>query len=194
MHRNFRFYFSLCVYPCSPVTKKVSKSLWLQDYSQASLYFPISRICSNSCPLSRWCHPDNSSLVVPFPFCLQSSPASGSFPKKSVPESGGQSIGASALAPVLPMNILEWFLFSIDWFYLLADQGTLKSHLQGYNSKASILQGSAFFPVQLSHSYITAKFIALTMQAFLAWWYLCFLLHWLDLSQHLLRSECLLIS
>ena len=59
--------------------------------------------------------------------------------------------------------------FRNDWFYLLADQGTLKSLLQDHSSKASILQGSAFFLVQLSHLYITAaKFIALTIQALLA--------------------------
>ena len=76
--------------------------------------------------------------------------------------SGGQSIGASA--SVLPVNILEGLIsFRIDWFDLLAVQGTLKSLLQHRVSKASILQCSAFFMVQLSHSYMTTgKTIALT--------------------------------
>ena len=61
--------------------------------------------CSNSCPLSQWCHPTISSSVVPFSSCLQSFPASGSFPMSQFFASGGQSIGASASASVLPMNI-----------------------------------------------------------------------------------------
>ena len=70
---------------------------------------PTPWACSNSCPLSRWCHPTISSSVVPFSFCLQSFPASGSFPMSGLFASGGQSIGASASASVLPMNIQDWF-------------------------------------------------------------------------------------
>ena len=68
--------------------------------------------------------------------------------------SGGQSIGVSALASVLPMNS-GLISFRIDWFDLLAIQGTLKSLLQHHSSKASILQCSAFFMVQLLHPYMT---------------------------------------
>ena len=64
---------------------------------------------SNSCPLSRWCHPMISSSVVPFFSCPQSFPASGSFLMSQLFASGGQSIGASASALVLPMNIQDWF-------------------------------------------------------------------------------------
>ena len=64
---------------------------------------------SNSCPLSRWCHPTISSSVVPFSFCLQSFPASGSFPRSQFFTSGGQRIRLSASASVLPMNIQDWF-------------------------------------------------------------------------------------
>ena len=67
------------------------------------------RVCSNSCPWSWWCHPNNSSSVAPFSSCPQSFPASGSFPMSQLLASGGQSIGASALASVLPMNIQGWF-------------------------------------------------------------------------------------
>ena len=70
---------------------------------QASLSFTI-RVCSNSCPLNQWRHPTISSSVVPF-FCLQSFPASGSFQLSQFFASGGQSIGVSASASVLPMNI-----------------------------------------------------------------------------------------
>ena len=70
---------------------------------------PPTGACSNSCPLSRWCHPTISSSVVPFFSCLQSFPASGSFPMSLFFPSGGQRIGASASASVLPVNIQDWF-------------------------------------------------------------------------------------
>ena len=69
---------------------------------------PSPRACSNSCPLSQWCHPTISSSVVPFSR-LQSFPASGSFQMSRLFPSGGQSIGASASASVPPMNIQGWF-------------------------------------------------------------------------------------
>ena len=101
---------------------------------------PIPRACSNSCPSSRWCHPTILSSVIPFSSCLQSFPASGSSPMTQFFTSGGQSIGVSVSASVFPMNILDWFPFRIDWFDLLAVQGTLKSLLQHHSSKSSILQ------------------------------------------------------
>ena len=117
-------------------------------------------VYSNSCPLSRWCHPTISSFVVPFS-CPQSFPASGSFPMSQFFASGGPSIGISASASVLPVNIQDWF--PLWWFDLLAVQGTLKSCLQHHSSKASILQRSAFFTVQISHPYMTTgKTIALS--------------------------------
>ena len=80
--------------------------------------------------------------------------------------SGGQSIGASASASVLPTNIQVDSLRT-DWFDLLVVQGTLKSLLQDHSSKASILWHSTFFMVQLSHPYMTTgKTIALTLQTF----------------------------
>ena len=81
--------------------------------------------------------------------------------------SGGQSIGASASVSVLPNEYSRLIPFRIDWLDLLAVQGTLKSLLQHHSSKASILQCSAFFIVQLSHPYMTTgKTIALTRQTF----------------------------
>ena len=74
---------------------------------------PIPGAYSNSCPLSQWCHPIISSSVIPFSSCLQSFPASGSFPMSQFFASGGQSIAVSASASVLPMNIQDWF--SLGW-------------------------------------------------------------------------------
>ena len=70
---------------------------------------PTPRACSNSCPSSWWCHPTISSSVVPYASCLQSFPASGSFQRSQLFASGGQSIGVSASASVLQMNIQDWF-------------------------------------------------------------------------------------
>ena len=72
---------------------------------QASLSITNSWVYSDSCPLRRWCHPTFSSSVVPFSSCLQSFPASGSFPMIQIFASGGQNIGVSASASVLPTNI-----------------------------------------------------------------------------------------
>ena len=75
--------------------------------------------CSNSCALSWWCHPTISSSVIPFSSCLQFFPASGSFQMSQLFASGGQSIGISASASVLPMNIQDWFpLGWTDWISL----------------------------------------------------------------------------
>ena len=109
---------------------------------------------------SRWCHPTISSSVIPFSSCLQSFPASGCFPVSQFFGSGGQSIAAE-----LQHHSFRW-IFRTDWFDLLAVQGTLKS-LQHHSSKASILQRSASFMVQLSCPYMTSgKAIALTRQTF----------------------------
>ena len=70
---------------------------------------PTPRVYSNSCPFSQWCHPTTSSSVTPFSSHLLSFPASGSFPMSQFFTSGGQIIGVSASASVLPMNIQDWF-------------------------------------------------------------------------------------
>ena len=100
---------------------------------------PTPRAFSNSCPLSKWCHPTISSSVVPFSSCLKSVPASGSFPMSQLFTTGAQSIGVSALASILPKNTQDWSPL-MDWLDLLAVQGTLKSLLQHHSSKESILQ------------------------------------------------------
>ena len=69
---------------------------------------PTPGVHPNSCASSRWCYPAISSSVIPFPYCPQSLPASGSFPMSKLFASGGQSIGVSALASVLPKNTQDW--------------------------------------------------------------------------------------
>ena len=84
------------------------------------------RVCSGSCPLSQWCHPTISSSVVPFSSCPQFFPASGSFPVSWLFASGGQSIGASASASVLPGNIQGWFLLGLTGLISFLSKGLLK--------------------------------------------------------------------
>ena len=125
------------------------------------------RAYSNSCPSSRWCHPTISSSVVPF-FChLQPFPAFRVFPNESVLCTRWPKYWSFSFS-ISPSNEYSGLIsFRIDWSDLLAVQGTLKSLLQYYSSKASILQCSVFFMVQLSHPYMTAgKTIALTRQTF----------------------------
>ena len=89
----------------------MSDSLWPQGPQHARLPYPSPTpgAFSNSRPSSQWCHPTISSSVIPFSSCLQSFPASGSFPMNQFFASVGQSIGASASSSVLPMSIQVWF-------------------------------------------------------------------------------------
>ena len=102
----------------------VSNSLQLHEpqHARPPCPSPTPRVYPNSCPSSRWCHPTISSSVIPFSSCLQSFPASGSFPMSQFFASGGQSTGVSASASVLPMNIQDWFpLEWTGWISLLLD-------------------------------------------------------------------------
>ena len=148
----------------------MSNSLWPHglQHARTPCPSPSPGVYSNSCPLSQWCHPTISSSVVPFSSCLQSFPASGSFPMNRWP-----SIGASASPSVLPMNIQDWFPLGWTGWISLQSKGlsrvfsTLKSLLQHHSSKTSILQCSALFIVQLSHPHMTTgKTIALTRWTF----------------------------
>ena len=112
---------------------------------------PSPRVCSNSCPFSQWCHPTISSSVTSFSSCFQSFSESGSFLMSWLFASGGKSTGVSFSFSIIPSKEYSGFVsFRIDWFDLLVFQGTLKSLLQLHSSKASFLQHSAFFMVQLS--------------------------------------------
>ena len=152
----------------------MSDSLWTHGLQHTRLPCPspTPEAYSNSCPSRWWCHKTISYSVIPFSSCLQSFPASGTFPVSQFFTSGGQSIGVLASAPDLPMNIQDWSPLGLTgWISLQSKglsrvfsniQGTLKSLLQHHSSKASILQLSAFFIVQLSHPFMTTgKTIAL---------------------------------
>ena len=134
----------------------MSNSLWPHGLHNTRLPCPLLSpgACSNSCPLIQWCHPTISSSVTLFSSCPPFFLASGSFLVNRLLTSGGPNIGASASVSVLLMNI-QLISFRIDLFDLLEVQGTLKSLLQHHSSKASVLWCSAFFMVQLSHTYIT---------------------------------------
>ena len=109
----------------------MSNSLWPHGLPHPRLPCPSlsPRVCSNSCPLSRWCHPTISSSTTLSSFCLQSFLASGSFPVSRLFTSCGQSIGFSF--SISPSNEYSGLIsFKIDWLNLLAVQGTLKSLLQ----------------------------------------------------------------
>ena len=124
----------------------VSNSLWPHWLQHTRPPCPSStpRAYWNSCPSNQWCHLTISSSVVPFSSFFQSFPASGFFPMNWLFASSSQTIGVSASASVLAVSIQGWF-FRIDWFDLLAVQGTLKNLPQHHSSKASIFSHSAFF-------------------------------------------------
>ena len=105
---------------------------------------PTHGVYPNSCPLSQWCHPTISSSVVPFSFCLQSFPSSGSFPVSQFFTSGGQSIGVSASASVLPMYIQDWFPLGLTGLISLKSKG-----LSRVFSNTTV-QKHQFFGTQLS--------------------------------------------
>ena len=127
---------------------------------------PIPGAYSNSCPLSRWCHPTISSSVSPFSSHLQSFPASGYF--KWVSSSHQVAKVWSFSFSISPSNQYSGLIsFRMDWLDLLAVQRTHKSLLQHHSSKASIVQCLAFFIVQFSHPYMTTgKTTALTRWTF----------------------------
>ena len=152
---------------------------------------------STSCEMLGWVKCKLESSCVPFFSCLQSFPASGSFPMNQFSTSGVQSIGVSTSASVNSSNEYSGLIsFRIDWLDLLAVQGTLKSLLQHHSSKASILQSSTFFIFQLSHPYLTTgKTIALTRWTFVGK-VMSFLFNMLSklVIAFLPRSDHLLIS
>ena len=100
-----------------------SLQLHVLQYTRIPCPSSIPGACSYLYPLSRWCHSTISTSVVPFSSCLQSFQASGSFPMSQFFTSGGQSIGASASALVLPMNIQEWFPLGLTGLISLQSKG-----------------------------------------------------------------------
>ena len=108
---------------------------------------PTPRAYSNACPLSRWCLPTISSSVSPFSSHLQSFPESGSFPMSQFFTSGGQSIGISASASVLPMNIQDWFPLGWTGWISLQSKGLSRVFSNTW------VQKHQFFSAQLSLQY-----------------------------------------
>ena len=122
----------------------MSNSLWPHglQHARPPCPSPTPEIHPNPCPLSRWCHPNISSSVIPFS-CPQSFPASGSFQMSRFFPSGGQSVGVFSFN-IKPSNEYSGLIsFRMDWLDLLAVQGTLKSLFQHHSSKPSILLHSA---------------------------------------------------
>ena len=128
--RNFLLYFyldeepsyALCVVAQSSV---ISNSLGPHGLQHIRLLCPSLSpgVCSNSCPLNQWCHPTVSSSVIPFSSCLQTFPASGSFPVSQLSISGDQSIRTSASALVHTMNIQSWFPLGLTCLISLLPKG-----------------------------------------------------------------------
>ena len=147
-------------------------SLWLRGLQHARLPCPspTSRVYSNSCPSSWWCHPTISFSFIPSSSCLQPFPASGLFQWVSFcirwPKYWRFSFSISS------SNEYSGLIsFRMHWLDLLAVQGTLKSLLQHHSAKVSVLQCSIFFILQLSHPYMTTEnTIALTRWPFVGKW------------------------
>ena len=124
----------------------LGRTLQPQGLQNIRLPFPslFPGVFSSLCQLNRWCHPTISSSVTPFSYCPQSFPASGSFPMSWLFESGGQSIGTSALATVLPKNIQGWFPLGLI--------GLISLHSKGLSRVFSntAVQKFQFFSIQSS--------------------------------------------
>ena len=135
----------------------MSDSLWPHGPQHARLPCPspTPRACSNSCPSSQCCHLSISSSVIPFS-CLQSFPASVSFPVSQFFASGSQNVGVSTSALVLPVNIQEWFPLGLTSSISLQCKG-LSSLLQHHSSTASTVWCIFFFGTILCD--LRAKFI-----------------------------------
>ena len=156
--------FSSVQFSCSVV----SNSLRPHESQHARPPFPSPSpgVHSNSRPSSQWCHPAISSSVVPFSSCPQSLPASESFQMSQLLAWGGQSIGVSTLASVLPKNTQDWCPLGWTVWSPCSPRDSQESSPTPH-FKASIPWCSAFFTVQLSHPYMTTgKTIALTRQIF----------------------------
>ena len=176
----------------------MSDSLWPHRLQETRLPYPTLSpwVCSNSWPLSRWCHPTISSSVAPFSSCPQSFPASGSFPVGQLFTSGGQNIGASVSASVLPFNIQSLLPLGLSGLISLQSKWFTRVF------SSTRVQKRQFFDAQPSwwsishiHTWLLEKTIALTISTFvskvisllfnmLSWFVIAFL----PRSKHLLIS------
>ena len=141
-------------------------SLWPHELQHTRFPCPSLSpgVCSNSCPLNRWCHPIISSSVSPFSSFPQSFPASGAFPVSQLFTSGGKNIGTSASGfRSSPSNIQGWFPLGLTGWLPCCPRDSQESPF-AQSSKVSVLQHSAFFMVQISHVYVTTgKTLVLTI-------------------------------
>ena len=135
----------------------MSDSLWPHELQHIRLPCTSStpRACSNSCPLSQWCHLTISSSLVPFSSWLQSFPASGSFQLSQLFTSGCQSIGVSAPTSVLPGNTQDWSPLGWTGWIFLQSKGLSRVFSNTTVQKHQFFGTSDFYMVQLSHPYVT---------------------------------------
>ena len=153
---NHWLYFILMSLLLSSFSHKViSSSLWPRGLQHTRFPCPSlsPRVCSNSCLLSWWCHPTMSSSVTPFS-CLQSFPASGSFPITQPFTSGGQSIRISAPPPVLPMNIQDWFPLGLTGLISFQSKRLSRVFSSTIVWKHQLFGTQPSFMVQFSHPYM----------------------------------------
>ena len=119
-------------------------------------HLPFPRACSNSCPLSQWCHPTILSSVLPFSSCLQYFPASGSFLMSQLFASGSQSIGASGSGLIIPTNIHGWFLLGLN------DLISLLSKMLSRVFSSTTVWKHQYFSAQPSFFFLILKSLILT--------------------------------
>ena len=145
----------------------MSNFLWPHglQYARLPCPSPTPGACSNSCPLSQWCHPTISSSVVHFS-CLQSFPVSGSFPMSWLFASGDQSIGASASASVLPMNIQGWFPLGLTILISLQSKRCSRVFSSTTVRKHQFLGSQPLYDLVLTFIPATGKTIVFTRQTF----------------------------
>ena len=137
-----------------------------QQHARLPCPSPMPSACSNSCPSNRWCHPFISSSVIPFFSCLQSFPAPESFPMSQFFASGGQSIGASTSASVLPVNIQDWFPLRLTGLISLQSKGLSRVFSNTTVQKHQVF-GAQLSLYSISHPYMTTgKTIALNRWTF----------------------------
>ena len=143
--------------PCQSISPVAQSCLTLCDphglqHTRLSCPSPTPGTCSNSCPSSQWCHPTISFSVIPFSTCLQFFLASGSFPVSQFFTSGGQSIGASASASVLPMNIQDWF--PLGWTGWISLDSQESSPIPQFKNIHSLVLNFLYSPTRTSiHDY-----------------------------------------
>ena len=132
MQLDLSVLFSVCSVQFNHLVESVSLQCYGLQHARFPYPSPTLRACSSSWPSSWWCHPTVSSSVFPFSSCLQSFLTSGSFPVNQFFQSGGQIIGASASALVLPVNIQDWF--PLGWTGLISLQSKGLSRVFSYTT------------------------------------------------------------